>query len=434
MLISMLRFAANGWIEELYIQPEFLFSYFKWLPRPNAVGMYALFLTATLSSIGILLGWRYRWSSVLFSLSFTYIELLDKSAYLNHYYFISLLAFVLCLLPANRAFSLDVHQGRVQAAGLVPRWTILVLQVMIGGLYLLAGVAKLNHAWLLEAMPLKMWLPPLNTLPLIGPLLDELWVAFFFSWVGMLYDLAIPFLLLYRKTRPFAYVSVVLFHGLTALFFPIGMFPFVMMTASLVFLEPKQIERILSLGGRITFLKDRSGSYQPSPLLNRIYKPALAVVLFLLLVFPFRYVLYPGNLFWTEEGYRFGWRVMLMEKAGTCFFYVKDARFLGEKEVGPSEHLTPFQEKQMSTQPDMILQFAHYLEEHYQAKGVVDPEVRVESWVSLNGEGSRLFIDPFVDLTEKSDGWAHKSWVLPYDSVVYMKDLRALKRELANLE
>jgi hypothetical protein len=32
------------------------------------------------------------------------------------------------------------------------------------------------------------------------------------------------------------------------------------------------------------------------------------------LLFPFRYLCYPNELFWTEEGFRFSWRVMLMEK------------------------------------------------------------------------------------------------------------------------
>jgi hypothetical protein len=78
------------------------------------------------------------------------------------------------------------------------------------------------------------------------------------------------------------------------------------------------------------------------------------------LLFPWRYMLYPGNLFWTEEGYRFSWRVMLMEKAGTATFYVKDRKSGREGIVINSEFLNRHQEKQMAFQPDMMLQFAHY--------------------------------------------------------------------------
>ena len=34
-------------------------------------------------------------------------------------------------------------------------------------------------------------------------------------------------------------------------------------------------------------------------------------------IFPLRYIFYPGELFWHEQGYRFSWRVMLMEKEDT---------------------------------------------------------------------------------------------------------------------
>ncbi len=49
---------------------------------------------------------------------------------------------------------------------------------------------------------------------------NHVFVAYAFSWLGCLYDLSIPFLLLYRKTRPFAYAAVIIFHILTAILFP----------------------------------------------------------------------------------------------------------------------------------------------------------------------------------------------------------------------
>jgi hypothetical protein len=50
--------------------------------------------------------------------------------------------------------------------------------------YFFAGVAKLNYDWLFRAMPLRIWLPPHIGLTLIGPLMDETWVAYAFSWFG----------------------------------------------------------------------------------------------------------------------------------------------------------------------------------------------------------------------------------------------------------
>ena len=107
---------------------------------------------------------------------------------------------------------------------------------------------------------------------------------------------------------------------------------------------------------------------------------------------------------------------MLMEKAGVAFYQVTDPATGGTSEVEPGDYLTDFQEKQLCTQPDMLLQFAHFLEEEFEAQGIANPEVRVRSYVTLNGTGSRPFIDPSVDLTEWEDGLAAKPWILPFES------------------
>ena len=134
------------------------------------------------------------------------------------------------------------------------------------------------------------------------------------------------------------------------------------------------------------------------------------------ILLPFRYALYPGRLFWTERGYRFSWRVMLMEKVGKAFFYVTDKDSGRSGEAMMNDYLTPNQEKMMATQPDMILQYAHFLKQKYQQQGIKNPEIRVECYVTLNGSGSRLFIDKNVDLTSIEDSFRHKWWVLPFEN------------------
>ena len=66
----------------------------------------------------------------------------------------------------------------------------------------------------------------------------------------------------------------------------------------------------------------------------------------------------------------------------------------------------------MSTQPDMILQFAHYLENYFKEKGVENPKITAETYVSLNGSISQPFIDPSLDLTKVKDSFAPKNWIL----------------------
>jgi hypothetical protein len=105
---------------------------------------------------------------------------------------------------------------------------------------------------------------------------------------------------------------------------------------------------------------------------------------------------------------------MLMEKAGAAYFRVKDKTNRQIFEVNNAEFLTPLQEKMMSTQPDMILKFAHFLAEQYRQKGVTDPKVTAEVYVALNGKRSRLFIDSTVNLAAEPLSWKHYHWILPY--------------------
>src|SRR5690606_5895818 len=131
------------------------------------------------------------------------------------------------------------------------------------------------------------------------------------------------------------------------------------------------------------------------------------------LLFPWRYILYPGELFWTEEGFRFSWRVMLMEKAGYAQFKIVDAESGKRFYVDNSDFLTPFQEKQMSFQPDFIVEYAHFLADHFEKDGHQNLEVYVESFVALNGRKSTPYIDPNANLLRYINNFDHKPYILP---------------------
>jgi hypothetical protein len=122
-------------------------------------------------------------------------------------------------------------------------------------------------------------------------------------------------------------------------------------------------------------------------------------------------VLYPGELFWNEQGYRFSWRVMLMEKKGSSIFKIVNSKTNSFFYVNNEDFLTPVQEKQMSFQPDMILEYGHYLGNHFKSQGHQNIAVFVESYVSLNGRLSQRFIDPAVNLMELKDTFKHKYWI-----------------------
>ena len=422
LLISTARFVALGWVKELYISPRFFFAFYGFeFVRPLGEWTYVLFAVCGVSALLVAIGWHYRLASVALFLSFTYIELIDKSTYLNHYYFVSLLCFMLIFLPANTVFSVDAKRTQALRAGQIPAWCIDCVRLIVCMLYFYAGIAKLNSDWLLQALPLRIWLPAKNDVLLIGRLFNHLETAYIFSWIGCIYDLTVGFLLWNSSTRPYAYVSVIVFHLLTSLLFPIGMFPYIMIVTALVFFSAEFHQKLIDRAGWLLKLSPEltkpAGHYRFPALLQPVVYAVFAVFFVFQIIFPFRYLFYPNELFWTEQGYRFSWRVMLMEKAGYTQFTVTDAN--GKRQtVNNNDFLTRLQEKMMSTQPDMILQYAHILRDYYAARGFANPHVYVDSYVALNGRAGRALIAPDVDLAQQTDSFRHKSWITPFDNEI----------------
>lgn len=423
MFGSIIRFWLNGWIEQLYIKPTFFFTYygFEWVKPLGEMGMYLMFGIMAVSALCIMLGAFYKITSTLFFLSFTYVELIDKTNYLNHYYFISIVSFLMILLPASNYFSVDTYYNFKKRITHIPRVFVITIQFQLAIVYFFAGLAKLNYDWLIEAQPLKIWLQAHTNTPLIGSLLDKTWIAYLFSWFGAFYDLSIPFFLSFKKTRGIAYFFVILFHVLTRILFQIGMFPYIMILATLIFFSENFHLKILNIINSILskFRKNKTENIDNKFVFNKKMKPLLITFLCIYftfqLLFPFRYLCYPGKLFWTEQGYRFSWRVMLMEKGGKTFFYVTDLDTGRTGETMMDNDLTVNQEKMMSTQPDMIIQYAKFLKEKYIQQGIKNPKITAECYVTLNGSGSRLFINKYVDLTKVEDGFHHKWWILPFN-------------------
>lgn len=412
MLFSALRFMYLGWIDEQLIDATFQFKYygFHWVEPLSRQWMYALFFLKIIALIGIITGTFHRLSAVYFFLAFTYFELIDKTYYLNHYYFVSLVAFLLIFLPLNKFASGDVWLRKKQVLTKIPAIFLYLVLFQVGIVYFYAGIAKLHPNWWLEAMPLKIWLPAHHHLPLVGALFFKPWLAYVMSWLGLFFDLTIPFWLLSRWWKP-AFLAVVAFHITTGFLFQIGMFPIIMIFTVPVFFPEKFHQIIWS-----RFKSDKLYLSNFKFLNKNLFTVFVIIYVFIQIVFPWRFLLYPGNMFWTEQGYRFGWRVMLMEKSGTATFYVKDGSNGREGQVINSDFLKPHQEKQMAMQPDMILEYAHFLANHYKENGIDSPKVRAEVYVTLNGAKSKLLINPSINLVDLPLNLKNKDWILPFQS------------------
>ena len=431
MFFSTLRFILKGWVHDLYEVPTFFFTYygFDWispLPQPY---MYGLFIIILISCIFIILGLFYRFNAVVFFTVFTYIELIDKTNYLNHYYFISLISLLLIFLPANRNFSLDTYFGICKRKNTVNAWQINIIKLQIGLVYFFAGISKLNYHWLIEAQPLINWLKHQSDFPVIGELLLYDFTAYVFSWVSAIFDIFIFFLLIDKRSRLISYFIAFVFHIMTAIMFPIGVFPYVMIASTLIFFNDDFHKKIIDFISKYSLLKstklnEEKTNYQTKT--NSLLKAFLTGFFILQFFLPLRFMLYPGKLFWTEQGYRFSWRVMLIEKAGYSQFYIHEPKMDRKMLIQNREYLTPQQEKMMSTQPDMILQYAHFISETFKDSSFIEsngeiikmgerPKITADITVSLFNKGSRKFIDSDKNLSEIKRGFSNKEWILDYE-------------------
>ena len=197
--------------------------------------MLVLLAVVGVAAALVTVGWHYRPAIATFFVGFTWIELIDVTTYLNHYVFVSLMAFLLCFLPADASLSIAArqHGGRT-----VPVGVLWLLRAQVAVVYVFAGIAKLHGDWLVHALPLRLWLPALDGLGPFDGLLDQRWTAHALALAGALFDCTIVALLLWRRTRLIAFVAVVAFHVVTWRLFPIGVFPWLMIAAATLFFAP----------------------------------------------------------------------------------------------------------------------------------------------------------------------------------------------------
>lgn len=436
LAFALVRFRDNGWVDELLLAPRFRFKYwgFEWVEPPSPEALHLGFQALAVLGACMALGLAFRVTAALFALGFTYVQLLDVSTYLNHYYLAVLLCWLLALSPAGRCWSVDAWllarwRQRRSRAGQAPKppaapstriaagWHWL-FRFQVGVVYTFAGLAKAQSDWLLHGQPLRIWLGQSTKLPLLGPLFTVDAVPLLLSWAGFLFDTTIVGWLLWRRSRPWAYLVVIVFHGLTQLLFNIGMFPAIMITSALVFFSPSWPRHALSKLAALFGARREPAASPEGPAPRRASGgQRLAVALgvaycALQLLLPLRHLVYGGNVLWHEQGMRFSWRVMVRVKGGGTTFLVRDASGK-EWRVSPRDYLTTRQEAEMSSQPDLILQLAQHIARDFASRGRGPVQVRAESIVTLNGRRAQPLIDPQVDLAAVRDGLSSAAWVLP---------------------
>jgi vitamin K-dependent gamma-carboxylase len=412
MAWEVVRYFQHGWIASYYIDPQFHFTYFGfgWVKPWPGEGMYVHFVVLGLAALGMMLGLFYRVSAVVFLVGFVYVFLLDQAFYLNHFYLIALLAFVLVLVPVHRALSLDARRRPKLRSDVAPAWALWLVRAQVGIPYLYGGIAKLNADWL-RGEPIGTWVAEREDFPLIGPLLTHEWAGLAFAYGGLLLDLTIVPILLWRRTRTWAFAVALVFHALNATLFRIGIFPWLMIAATSIFFEPDWPRRWGLLPQRLDPGPD---SPRPmTPVRARLVLGGLAAYLAVQALVPLRHFAYPGDVSWTEEGHLFSWHMKLRDKEATVRLAVRDPDTGEGWTVRPRDLLSRRQANKMAGHPDMILQFAHYLAERGRRDGRPRLQVRALTSASVNGREEQMLVDPDTDLAAEPRTLAAAAWILP---------------------
>lgn len=409
MLWHVLQYLLGGWLEASYLAPVFRFKYpgFGWVERAEPGTLKLIFWVMAASALLIGVGLACRAACAVFFLGHSYMLLLDTAQYQNHLYLISLVAFLLIFIPAHRAFSLDARLRPKLRSDTVPAWCLWLLRFQLGIPYFYGGLAKINADWLLRAQPMRLWLREGTEGGLRLPFLREAWGAYAMSWGGMLYDLLVVPALLWRRTRIPALVLTVFFHLTNSSLFSIGVFPWLMLAAVGLYLAPDWPRRAGLIGRKV-----RQASGGTAPASRGIVTALLAVWLAVQLLVPFRHLLYPGNVDWTEEGHRFSWRMKLRDKRGDVRFMIVDPRS-GESYLlsDLDAAVTRRQRRMMEHDPEMMRQLAVHLAGKLRQGGLGDVQIRVITSISFNGRRKQPLIDPEADLSRVSPG--SRDWIEP---------------------
>ena len=446
MLWEVYRYFTYGWIARYFIEPAVTFTYygFGWVKPWPGRGMYVHFFVLGLAAACVMLGFLYRIAAPVFFLTFTYVFLLDQTRYLNHLYLVCLIGFLLCFLPAERAFSVDALLRRRIRSDVVPAWTLWLLRAQVGIPYFFGGIAKLNRDWVRGGEPMRTWLHPLTKMHGFGHIFAADWVVYGFVIGGLLLDLLVVPLLLWRRTRPFAFVAAVLFNLINSVIFDIGIFPWLMLGALFIFFPPDLVRRAARVftspgedfdGARparasVTPKTFAEGSTCPSlSTSQKVVAGLLAAYLVVQLLLPLRHYLYPGDVSWTEEGHNFSWHMKLRTKVGEAVFTVRHPRTGQTWIVKAEDYLKSHQVMKMTTKPELILLFAHYLAEEKRHEGYEDVEVRARVMVSLNGRQPQLLVDPNVDLTKEQVSLLPADWIVPLTTPLETRDTRSLREQ-----
>ncbi|MCB9190275.1 MAG: HTTM domain-containing protein [Flavobacteriales bacterium] len=394
---------------------HFPYCGFEWVQPLTYNGINVLLAAITLGFAFLALGLFYRYVTWFLLVSVSYFYLLDSSVYNNHYYFIVLLLGFFCVTDANAIWSIDSTRNRSRAGyTLIAKWQRLLFGFQVSVVYFYGGLAKLHLDWLTG----RITRADLTTT--YGQLLSETQLEILtqtFTWGGLVFDLAVPFLLISRTTRRWAFVPILLFHAINEARFEIGIFPMLMFSATILFFSPEELRSYLSKLFKSIVANYQVITEQPNTRPIREYTfVILGLALFcgFQLIFPLRHYFDGRDILWSKVGYTFSWHMKMSHEVTESHFYITNKGGVIQHEISKEDYMGPRQAHSMHVYPVNTLRFASWIEKDLKELYIGDVEVRTDFRVGLNGRPGQQWADSTVNLLNECHSICNcqQDWIL----------------------
>lgn len=395
LIVQTIYFFKLGFIENNILKPFILFPFFEFLNNPSKQLVYLSAILMLISNIGMIFNKTSRTSCLIFFIAFTHLWLLDRAYFNNHYYFISIITFLLFFLNKRSSFKNNYC---------VPKINIIAFQIMIFLTYFISGINKINPYWVFDLQPMTHILQTKAQVS-GNNLFSNYIIIYLFNFSGLIYDLVIGFFLIIKRTRILGFILVIIFNSLNFFIFKdvgeIGVFPFLMISTLVLFIDPVKIQKVLK------FKNTKKIILHNKSFINHL------IILFVIVqvLLPFRHMLVKGNVDYNGVGQRFSWRMKIMYKESNIDFFLKN-KLTGEKyNVDVTKMLTPIQYNNLKYYPDLIVPLAHRMKSQAISEfGIKFPEVTCVFKTSFMGRKEQLLFSPKKDLTlipisSKASNW-----------------------------
>ncbi|WP_417352458.1 HTTM domain-containing protein [Flavobacterium alkalisoli] len=404
----------TGWVKENFIDVEFTFSHIglDWLQPLPGIGMYFYFCLMGVLGLLVMAGYKYRWTLGAYTLLWAGVYFMQKTSYNNHYYLLLLVCIIMWFLPANTYASLDAKQKPSVKSLTMPAWCSWVMITQVTIVYFFATIAKFYPGWL-DGTFTKNLLDRSVTIPVLHDIFTQKWFYLFIAYAGIAFDLLVVPLLLFKKTRTWAFIASLIFHLFNSITLQIGIFPFFALSFVVFFYPPEKIRSI--------FFKKKPVITEEIALKGSPYKTTLYYFfipyLIVQLALPLRHHLIKGDVFWTEEGHRLSWRMMLRTRNGYTTYKVVDKKTGKPIPYNVHTKMTRKQYNSMCTKPDMIWQFAQRIKKEQAQKGI-DVAIYAQTEAAVNGAPLKKLINSTVDLGEAEwHYFSHSPWIILYEDM-----------------